>query len=65
MAGAAHHPIEQVLREDVAPAAEQFGSYLLIELFGVEHQAIEVEDDGAGRGVALSSGFRVQQWNRS
>ena len=34
----------------MAAAAEQLGAHLLIELLGVEHQAVEVEDDGAGSG---------------
>ena len=51
MAGPTHHLVEQVLRELVAAAAEQLGADLLIEFFGVEHEAVEVEDDGAGGGL--------------
>jgi hypothetical protein len=57
----AHHAVEQVLSKRVAAAAEQLRANLLVQLFGVEHQAVEIEDDGAGRVQRLR--FRVQQGN--
>src|SRR5262249_16159095 len=43
-----HHLVEQLLREDMTATAQELAPDLLIHLFGVEHQAIEVEYDGAG-----------------
>jgi hypothetical protein len=43
---APHHRVEQGTRKLLASSAEQFRPDILIQLFRVEHQSIQIEDDG-------------------
>ena len=60
---AAHHFVEQLARDLLAAPSEDNAADFLVELFGVEHQAVEVEGDGAegrrGRPV-VPAGMRVE-----
>lgn len=56
--GPAHHRIEQVGLERLAPPSQEFRTDMLIEFLCVDEQAVEIEGDGlnpgwCGHGVAL------------
>ena len=41
-----HHPVEQLRSKHLPPPAQQLPADLLIQSLGIEHQAVEIEDDG-------------------
>jgi hypothetical protein len=42
---ATHHCQKEGFLDGLSPAAEDFSARTAIEVFGIEHQAVEIEDD--------------------